>query len=86
MMKMEGELPDAFENQTSFDDHNYSLSVENNVLKHVENCGVSDTDPSPSNEETIVRGPKTEEEMRECKYCEFKAEDWPVRSIILVLK
>ncbi|XP_028409362.1 uncharacterized protein LOC114531967 [Dendronephthya gigantea] len=53
---------------------------EGNVLERdLENFVVVGSDPSVSNEDSEGPGrrPKTEEEMRECKYCEFKAKDWP---------
>jgi hypothetical protein len=59
--------------QTSLDYQNC-----NEVLVNGKNGG---TDPHPdrsASEELKVRTAKTEEEMRECRYCKFKAEDWPV--------
>ncbi len=66
--------------ETSFDNTTEDNPDKYIVEHDVEKYAVGDTDPSASSEETKVRGPQTEEEMRECKYCEFKAKDWPVRS------
>ena len=72
---------------TSIDDlppNNPVTHQEGNVVERdVENCAVEGSDPAVSNEDSDgpVRRPKTEEEMRECKYCEFKAGDWPVSMI-----
>ena len=50
------------------------------VQGNVEDAVVK-TDSFDASDEIRERGQKTEEEMRECKYCEFKADDWPVCSL-----
>ncbi|CAB3979166.1 keratin, type I cytoskeletal 9-like [Paramuricea clavata] len=65
-----------------FDDPmNPPTAEHNNVLEHddhsVEHYALDQADPSATGEESRGRAPKTEEEMRECKHCDFKAEDWP---------
>jgi hypothetical protein len=68
-----------------FDDPmNPPTAEHNSMLEHdrhsVEHYALDQTDPSATGEESRGRAPKTEEEMRECKHCDFKAEDWPVSS------
>ena len=54
-------------NQVTVEDKGKDNGIEGNVENY-----------ATASDGNRVRGPKTEEDMRKCTYCDFQADDWPV--------